>query len=193
MFMHLTNLILSFSVKGPELINMYVGQSEENVREGEWVRRGPGSSPSQTPMALVLPTNTPRLLLVFLRSHGPFHKGPAQGGLVPGGMSCHTWLFLPYLLTLDPPELPPPVCPFLSLVFARARAAAPCIIFFDELDSLAPNRGRSGDSGGVMDRWGSEPEWSLGSKTEGWDTVFITQSTCHSSSEIGALELGGGR
>jgi SpoVK/Ycf46/Vps4 family AAA+-type ATPase len=23
------------SVKGPELINMYVGQSEENVREGE--------------------------------------------------------------------------------------------------------------------------------------------------------------
>ncbi|MBN3274768.1 PEX6 factor, partial [Polyodon spathula] len=58
------------SVKGPELINMYVGQSEENVRE----------------------------------------------------------------------------------VFAKARSAAPCIIFFDELDSLAPNRGRSGDSGGVMDR-----------------------------------------
>jgi len=23
------------SVKGPELLNMYVGQSEENVREGE--------------------------------------------------------------------------------------------------------------------------------------------------------------
>ncbi|NXU43463.1 PEX6 factor, partial [Drymodes brunneopygia] len=58
------------SVKGPELINMYVGQSEENVRN----------------------------------------------------------------------------------VFARARAAAPCIIFFDELDSLAPSRGRSGDSEGVMDR-----------------------------------------
>ncbi|KAJ9588364.1 hypothetical protein L9F63_018290 [Diploptera punctata] len=58
------------SVKGPELLNMYVGQSEENVRE----------------------------------------------------------------------------------VFERARAASPCIIFFDELDSLAPNRGKSGDSGGVMDR-----------------------------------------
>ncbi|XP_053369652.1 peroxisomal ATPase PEX6 [Clarias gariepinus] len=58
------------SVKGPELINMYVGQSEENIRE----------------------------------------------------------------------------------VFCKARTAAPCIIFFDELDSLAPNRGRSGDSGGVMDR-----------------------------------------
>ncbi|XP_010768249.1 peroxisome assembly factor 2-like [Notothenia coriiceps] len=58
------------SVKGPELINMYVGQSEENIRE----------------------------------------------------------------------------------VFLRARSAAPCVIFFDELDSLAPSRGRSGDSGGVMDR-----------------------------------------
>ncbi|KAK7929518.1 hypothetical protein WMY93_005913 [Mugilogobius chulae] len=58
------------SVKGPELINMYVGQSEENVRR----------------------------------------------------------------------------------VFSRARAAAPCVVFFDELDSLAPSRGRSGDSGGVMDR-----------------------------------------
>ena len=39
-------------------------------------------------------------------------------------------------------------------VFLRARSAAPCVIFFDELDSLAPSRGRSGDSGGVMDRWG---------------------------------------
>ncbi|EZA52228.1 Peroxisomal biogenesis factor [Ooceraea biroi] len=37
-------------------------------------------------------------------------------------------------------------------IFEGARSAAPCIIFFDELDSLAPNRGRSGDSGGVMDR-----------------------------------------
>lgn len=59
-----------FSVKGPELMNKYVGQSEENVRK----------------------------------------------------------------------------------VFQQARDAAPCVIFFDELDSLAPNRGRSGDTGGVMDR-----------------------------------------
>lgn len=29
--------VFSPSVKGPELINMYVGQSEENVREGEAV------------------------------------------------------------------------------------------------------------------------------------------------------------
>lgn len=37
-------------------------------------------------------------------------------------------------------------------MFTRARAAAPCVIFLDELDSLAPNRGVAGDSGGVMDR-----------------------------------------
>ena len=37
-------------------------------------------------------------------------------------------------------------------VFQRARDAAPCVIFFDELDSIAPRRGNHGDSGGVMDR-----------------------------------------
>ena len=37
-------------------------------------------------------------------------------------------------------------------VFEKARQSRPCVVFFDELDSLAPNRGRSGDSGGVMDR-----------------------------------------
>ncbi|GAB0087720.1 peroxisome assembly factor 2 [Sergentomyia squamirostris] len=58
------------AVQGPELLNMYVGQSEQNVRE----------------------------------------------------------------------------------VFTRARASAPCVVFLDELDSLAPNRGVAGDSGGVMDR-----------------------------------------
>jgi ribosome biogenesis ATPase len=26
-------------------------------------------------------------------------------------------------------------------LFARARAAAPCVLFFDELDALAPRRG----------------------------------------------------
>lgn len=35
-------------------------------------------------------------------------------------------------------------------VFARAAAAAPSIVFFDEFDSIAPRRG--GDSTGVTDR-----------------------------------------
>ena len=76
------------SVKGPELLNMYVGQSEENVRG----------------------------------------------------------------------------------VFRRAREAQPCIVFFDELDSLAPARGQSGDSGGVMDRVVS----SLLTQLDGLDTSEVT-------------------
>lgn len=58
------------SVKGPELLNMYVGQTEENVRA----------------------------------------------------------------------------------LFKKVCHMAPCLLFCDELDSLIPRRGFSGDSGGVMDR-----------------------------------------
>ena len=32
-------------------------------------------------------------------------------------------------------------------VFERAREHLPCIVFFDELDALAPARGRSSESG----------------------------------------------
>ncbi|XP_064623375.1 peroxisomal ATPase PEX6-like [Lineus longissimus] len=90
-----TECSLNFlSVKGPELINMYVGQSEENVRE----------------------------------------------------------------------------------VFSRARCASPCVIFFDELDSLAPNRGRSGDSGGVMDRVVSQLLAELDGLNKSCD-VFVIGAT----------------
>lgn len=38
-------------------------------------------------------------------------------------------------------------------MFSKARAQAPCILFFDEIDSLAPRRAKGTDSGGgVMDR-----------------------------------------
>lgn len=38
-------------------------------------------------------------------------------------------------------------------VFDKARAAAPCVMFFDELDSIAKSRGGAGgDSGGASDR-----------------------------------------
>ncbi|KAJ9478835.1 Peroxisomal ATPase PEX6 [Pseudozyma hubeiensis] len=86
-----------FSVKGPELLNMYIGESEANVRR----------------------------------------------------------------------------------VFQRARDAKPCVIFFDELDSVAPKRGNQGDSGGVMDRIVSqllaELDGMAGS-SEGTD-VFVIGAT----------------
>ncbi|GER24752.1 peroxisomal biogenesis factor [Striga asiatica] len=44
----------------------------------------------------------------------------------------------------------------------KARTARPCVIFFDELDSLAPARGASGDSGGVMDRVVSQDLFIIG-------------------------------
>jgi len=37
-------------------------------------------------------------------------------------------------------------------VFERARASAPCIVFFDELDSLCPRRGTDSGGGGVSER-----------------------------------------
>lgn len=38
-------------------------------------------------------------------------------------------------------------------VFTRARASAPCVIFFDELDALCPKRGSGGEGGsGVSER-----------------------------------------
>ena len=36
----------------------------------------------------------------------------------------------------------------VRVVFERARSSSPCIIFFDELDSLCPKRGSDGGSGG---------------------------------------------
>ncbi|KAG9252707.1 peroxisomal biogenesis factor 6 [Emericellopsis atlantica] len=88
-----------FSVKGPELLNMYIGESEANVRR----------------------------------------------------------------------------------VFQRARDARPCVVFFDELDSVAPKRGNQGDSGGVMDRIVSQLLAELDGMSSGDSTgsggVFVIGAT----------------
>ena len=87
-----------FSVKGPELLNMYIGESEANVRR----------------------------------------------------------------------------------VFQRARDARPCVVFFDELDSVAPKRGNQGDSGGVMDRIVSQLLAELDGMSngdEGGAGVFVIGAT----------------
>ncbi|CDK24320.1 unnamed protein product [Kuraishia capsulata CBS 1993] len=93
-----TNFALNFfSVKGPELLNMYIGESEANVRR----------------------------------------------------------------------------------VFQRARDAKPCVVFFDELDSVAPKRGNQGDSGGVMDRIVSQllAELDGMSGSDGGDGIFVVGAT----------------
>ncbi|GMM57352.1 AAA family ATPase peroxin 6 [Maudiozyma humilis] len=87
-----------FSVKGPELLNMYIGESEANVRR----------------------------------------------------------------------------------VFQRAREAKPCVIFFDEIDSVAPKRGNQGDSGGVMDRIVSQLLAELDGMSAGGNSsegVFVIGAT----------------
>ena len=85
-----------FSVKGPELLNMYIGESEANVRR----------------------------------------------------------------------------------VFQRARDARPCVVFFDELDSVAPKRGNQGDSGGVMDRIVSQLLAELDGMSDGTgEGVFVIGAT----------------
>ncbi|KAH7921477.1 AAA-domain-containing protein [Leucogyrophana mollusca] len=86
-----------FSVKGPELLNMYIGESEANVRR----------------------------------------------------------------------------------IFQKARDAKPCVIFFDELDSVAPKRGNQGDSGGVMDRIVSQLLAELDGMSTGRDgmDVFVIGAT----------------
>jgi peroxin-6 len=66
-------------------------------------------------------------------------------------------------------------------IFQKARDAKPCVIFFDELDSIAPKRGNQGDSGGVMDRIVSQllaelDGMSSGGKEGGGD-VFVIGAT----------------
>src|SRR5213075_312356 len=69
-------------------------------------------------------------------------------------------------------------------VFQRARDATPCVIFFDELDSVAPKRGEKGDSGGVMDRIVSQLLAELDGMSEG-------KGSTGADNEKGGAAIGG--
>lgn len=64
----------------------------------------------------------------------------------------------------------------LRKLFQRARDSSPSVIFFDEIDSLAPNRGQTGDSGGVMDRMVSQLLSEMDGIGKG-DDVFVIGAT----------------
>lgn len=62
-------------------------------------------------------------------------------------------------------------------VFEKARDASPCVIFMDELDSVAPKRGNQGDSGGVMDRIVSQLLAELDGMSGGRGQVVVMAAT----------------
>lgn len=59
-------------------------------------------------------------------------------------------------------------------LFRQGRELQPCVLFFDELDSLVPARGRGSDSGGVMDRMVSQLTTELDALPS---TVFLIGAT----------------
>ena len=61
-------------------------------------------------------------------------------------------------------------------IFEKAKSAKPCVVFFDELDSIAPKRGDKGDAGGVMDRIVSQLLAELDGMG-GKDDVFVIGAT----------------
>ena len=71
-------------------------------------------------------------------------------------------------------------------IFQKAREARPCVVFFDELDSVAPKRGEKGDSGGVMDRVVSQLLSEIDGM-EGAEGVFVVGATNRVDLVDGAL------
>jgi peroxin-1 len=59
-------------------------------------------------------------------------------------------------------------------LFERASAAKPCILFFDEFDSIAPKRGH--DSTGVTDRVVNQMLTQMDG-AEGLDGVYVLAAT----------------
>src|SRR6267142_620585 len=63
-------------------------------------------------------------------------------------------------------------------IFEKARAAAPCVIFFDELDSIAKFRsGSTGDAGGGCDRVLYQFQTEMDSMNAEQQNVFVIGAT----------------
>nr|CAD7430547.1 unnamed protein product [Timema monikensis] len=116
---------------------------------------GLGALRAEITRTVMLPLLHPKLLASGLRRAGLLFYGPPGTGKTLLAKAVATECGLNFLSIKGPELLNMYVGQSehnIREVFERGRAASPCVIFFDELDSLAPNRGRSGDSGGVMDR-----------------------------------------
>ena len=61
-------------------------------------------------------------------------------------------------------------------VFERARSSSPCIVFFDELDSLCPKRGSDSSGGGVTERVVNQLLTEMGG-LESRSSVFVVAAT----------------
>ena len=110
------------SVKGPELLTMWFGESEANVgaRRRRRRRRAGGA----------------QLAACWRQRQRPRAAAPRPRPTRPA----------------PPPPRPAPA-PARREIFDKARDSAPCVLFFDELDSIAVQRGSSsGDAGGAADR-----------------------------------------
>lgn len=74
-------------------------------------------------------------------------------------------------------------------IFDKARQSAPCVLFFDELDSIANQRGSSsGDAGGAADRVLNQ----MLTEMDGMNskkTVFIIGATNRCGMQPGPLRL----
>ncbi|KAG0147399.1 hypothetical protein CROQUDRAFT_106465 [Cronartium quercuum f. sp. fusiforme G11] len=105
---------------------------------------------------LTLPLSRPELFATGLRRRsGILLFGPPGTGKTLVAKAVATSVGLNFISVKGPELLDMYIGESESKVrgvFERARSSKPCVIFFDELDSLAPRRGNQSDSGGVMDR-----------------------------------------
>lgn len=105
--------------------------------------------------AIQLPIDYPQLKKSGLRRTGILLHGPPGTGKTLLAKAVATECNLNFINVKGPELLNEYVGQSednVRKLFQRARESSPSVIFFDEIDSLAPNRGQAGDSGGVMDR-----------------------------------------